>query len=665
MSAATAGLLATAALTILAVLVACAAPDRWRAMLTGAAVAAVGVAGLVTGALVLAGSDGSVEFQVALPFGPLTFAPTSLGAVFMIITGAVGAVAAIYGIGYASGPANSRVAWSMLAVFLTGMQMVAASAGSVSFLLSWEVMALASAALVLTEHRCGLSVRSAALWYCVMTQLSFLLVLAGFGVLSASTGTDGFGVMPTPDPRSPAASLAFVLLTLGFACKSGLVPLHVWLPRAHPEAPSHVSALMSAAMVNLGVYGALLVILRLLPGGPQWWGVLLLTLGALSAAYGILQASVENRLKRLLAYSTTENMGLAFVAAGTSVVLRAGGMAAAADAALVACLLLVVSHAAFKTALFLGAGSVIHASGEGDLDRLGGLARNMPWTAASFGVGALGAAALPVSAGFVAEWVLLQALLHGAPARSDFVSIAMPAAVAVVALATGLALMTFVKAFGIGFLGNPRSARARDARESRRSMRLAMVLSAAAVLAVGLVPGFVAPQLAAAVGAEAIARTDLAGLALPGLGVLLDPLALVLLAGSVLIPVAVATLLSRRVAVRRRDRQVWQCGNPAPSARMQYSATSFAEPVVRVFDDALQPSRTLTIIRSPQASHIITGASFRQRVTDIVDTRCYRPLIRTADRAGDLARRVQNGSIHRYLLFSFAALLVVLVAVTL
>ncbi len=272
-----------------------------------------------------------------------------------------------------------------------------------------------------------------------------------------------------------------MLLLAGFATKAGLVPLHVWLPRAHPEAPSHVSAAMSAAMVKMGVYGVLLVLLRLLPAGPSWWAVLLLVLALGSALYGILQASVASDLKVLLAYSTTENVGLILTAVAVAVLLNGAGQPGVADVALTAALLLVVSHAAFKTVLFLGAGSVLHATGERNLDRLGGLAPTMPVTSMAFGIAALGAAALPVTSGFAAEWVLLQSLIHGDGANDQLVAVALPITVSVVALTAGLALLTFVKAYGIAFLARPRSDGAAHAHEAGAPMRVAMIVGTAAV----------------------------------------------------------------------------------------------------------------------------------------------------------------------------------------
>ena len=660
------GLAAQLLLALVAATLALLVPARLRPVLAGVATAAVGLAGAVTGVLVLAGERGRIDLPTSLPFGDVGLDPSPLGGFFMVVAGAVGALAAVYAIGYAQGPASSRTSWAALPVFLAAMQLVPAAADAVSFLLTWELMALASTVLVLTDHAARTEVRQAALWYAALTQLSFALLVLGFAVLAVDAGGVGFDLMASVDPGSTSASVAFVLLTAGFATKAGIVPMHVWLPRAHPAAPSHVSAVMSAAMVKMGVYGALLASLRLLPAGPAWWGLLLLALGTVSAVYGILQASVTSDLKRLLAYSTTENVGLMFLAIGASLLLRSVGVRGPADTAVAACLLLVASHAAFKSTLFLAAGSVLHATGERDLDRMGGLGSRMPVTAFAFGVGALGAAALPVTAGFMAEWALLQSLIHGARPQDRLVAVAMPVAVAAVALTAGLALLTFVKAYGIAFLARPRSPGAAAAHESgAATMQPAMLVSAAAMLALGLLPGATAEAVARAGGDGGIGPVGWAGIDLTGVGAQLDPVALSVMAALFALPVLVVSAAAARRRPRRRVDLAWGCGGVRVSPRMQYTATSYAEPLARVFDDALRPERDIEVTHTSESRYLVERVAFRQRLDDVVEARAYRPVLGWVDRVGLAARRLQNGSIHRYLGYSFVALVAVLVLVSL
>jgi formate hydrogenlyase subunit 3/multisubunit Na+/H+ antiporter MnhD subunit len=558
-----------------------------------------------------------------------------------------------------------------MALFLIGMVLVPAAAGAASFLLAWEMMAIGSTILLMAEHIHQGRVSSAALWYAVMSQLSFVALLGGFAALSAAAGSTTFADMTAVSPASGLAVCAFILFVLGFGSKSGLVPLHVWLPKAHPEAPSHVSAAMSAAMVNMGVYGILLVCVRILPGGPSWWGILLMILGGLSAVYGILQASVSSDVKVLLAYSTTENMGLIFLAIGSSLLLTSFGVTTVAAAVLLAALLLVVSHSAFKLTLFLAAGSVLHATGVRDLDHLGGLGRRMPWTAGAFGIASLGAAALPISSGFVAEWMLLQSLIHGAaihrPSEGVLVSIAMPLAVAVVALTAGLAVLTFVKAYGIAFLARARTPAAKEATEAPVMMRVVMVLGAALVVGLGLVPGWVASALTATIPSLAGTATDpsrlagLPGISVPHLGVLLDPVALLAVAAVLTIVIAVVTIRLAHRHTARTVSSVWGGGGDRMRPRMQYTATSYAEPVLRVFDDVLKPSLDVTVTHAGESRYLVDRVLVHQDLRDVIERRVYRPVLTLADRVGVAARRLQNGSIHWYITYSLVAFLVVVV----
>ena len=663
-----AGLQAQLVLGALAVVLALFAPTRHRNLAAGSAIIGVGLAGVVTGLAALLGASGyGLQLPLALPgFGvidPLTLAPDRLGGLFVLLAGAVVALSALFGVGYAHGPAASRTGWTAFAVFAVGLQLVPAAGDAISFLLAWELMAGGSTVLLLADHAVRRPVRSATLWYAVMTHLSFLFLLAGFGVLIASAGGTSWTRIAAAGLVDPVASIAFALLLAGFATKAGLVPVHVWLPRAHPEAPSHMSAAMSAAMVKMGVYGVLLVVLRLLPLGPRWWALVLVVLGAGSALYGILQASVQAELKRLLAYSTTENVGLIVTAIGVGLLLRDSGQVGAGDIALLAALLLTISHAAFKTVLFLGAGSVLHATGERDLDLLGGLAARMPWTATAFGIGAMGAAALPVTSGFVAEWALLQALIH-ANARVDrLIAVVMPITMGVVALTIGLGLLTFVKAFGIGFLARPRTQAAADAHEAGPAMRSALVLGGVLVVGLGLIPGPVAVALADAVAAGGVATVGGTGLVLGEVGVVLHPLALTLLTAAVLVPlIAVNVTLARRHP-RRDVALAWGCGGERTSPRMEYNATSYSEPLVRVFRSSLQATRSTDVVRADGAPLLVAEMAFTQETSDVIEERLYLPATRWAERFGDLARTVQNGSIHRYIGFSFVALILVLVLV--
>lgn len=458
--------------------------------------------------------------------------------------------------------------------------------------------------------------------------------------------------------------------------------MHAWLPRAHPEAPSQVSALMSAAMVNLGVYGIVRVGFDLLGGGPRWWWLLVLVVGAVSAVYGILQAAMTSDLKRLLGYSTTENLGLVLIGVGAAGVFASAGAHVLAGLALTAALLHVINHAAFKTLLFLSAGSVLHATGLRDLDGLGGLRARMPVTTGLFAVGALAASALPLGNAFVSEWLLLQSLVHGLPVSGVATAITMPAAVAVVALTAGLAVATFVKAFGIGFLARPRSSAAERATESPVSMRVGMGLAALACVALAVVPAMVMPGLARAAGAadSMLGEPAVRGavtLRLAGFAGSLSPLlvtaALLVGVAAVVAGLRLATVrrtrhgrLTHRARPTRRDARLWDCGAGPLTARMEYTATSFAEPLQRVFDDVLEPEQDVDVTHLQESRYLVDSIEYRRRVPDRIERRLYQPLLAFARAWGQAGRQLATGSVHRYLGYGFYAVagLLVVLAVT-
>ncbi|WP_435126006.1 proton-conducting transporter transmembrane domain-containing protein [Micromonospora tulbaghiae] len=643
-------------------------PARWRSAAVGAATVAAGVAGAVAGAAAVTGTGWQVRVAGLLPLAGVTLAVDALAGWFLLLVGGVAAVVGVYTVGYTGrtgrGPA-ARGALALLPLFVAAMLLVPV-AGSVStFLLAWELMAVTSLLLVLSEHRHSPAVRTAGLWYAAMTQAGFVVILLGLAWLAAAVGGESFAAV-----RAGAAELSplvssgvFLLCMAGFASKAGAVPLHPWLPRAHAEAPSHVSALMSAAMVKLGVYGIVRVAFDLLGGGPRWWWLLLGAVGAVSALYGILQAAVATDLKRLLAFSTSENIGLILLGLAAAGLLAAAGQLAGAGVALAAALLHTANHAGFKTLLFCGAGSVLHATGTRDLDQLGGLSRRMPVTTALVTIGALGAAALPPGNGFVSEWLLLQALLHQAPAGGTVLTIAAPVAVAVVALTAGVGVATFVKALGTGFLARPRSAAAAAAIESPPTMLAGMGLAAAVCTGLAVVPTVAAPALDRIATGLRVESAPLHGsgidLRLAGIASSISPLWIAV--GVVGIAVGFAAVARAAGRPRRRAR-AWDCGDGPLTARMEYTATSFAEPLQRVFDDVLAPEQDVDVTHSAESAYLVRAVEYRRRLPDRVETRLYRPVIVAADAVGRAARRLATGSVHRYLAYMLTALVAVLVA---
>lgn len=629
--------------------------------LAGALTSLVGVLGVWIGVAGLFGATRSVHIGWLLPLSGVWLQLDPLGGFFVALTGAVAIPVGIYSIGYARH--MSSVARGVLPLFAAAMLLVPAAGSVTTFLLAWELMAIASLVLVLSDHDRP-EVRSAGLLYAVMTQLGFVAILVGLMLLSAAGHADRFTQL-TQVPES-ARTAVFLLTIAGFGSKAGLLPLHAWLPRAHPEAPSPVSALMSAAMVNLGVYGIVRFDLQLLGPGPRWWGLTLLIIGGLSALYAVLQACVATDLKRLLAYSTSENMGLITLALGAATLLAGSGMRATATVAMAAAMLHLAAHAAFKCLGFLGAGSVLATTGLRDLDLLGGLARRMPATTVLFGVAALGASGLPMGAGFVGEWLLVQSLIHTTPGHHTSVALATPLAVGAVALTTGLGVAAMVKAFGIGFLARPRSSAAADAREAPASMLAGMTVAALACLVLAVAPVVIAPALRRVLETlPAAAHIEFTGLGtvvrLPGLQGSIAPG--VIAAGLAVAMVAVVMLTQWRSRQRPASAALplWACGAEDLTARMQYTATSFAEPLQRVFDDVLRPDADIEITPHEQSRYLALHVAYRARVVDAFEEWLYKPVIRLVAMAAAVVQRAHTGSVHVYLAYGALSVLIILV----
>ncbi|MGE5200349.1 MAG: proton-conducting transporter membrane subunit [Rhodospirillaceae bacterium] len=630
------------------------------------AAAALGLAGQV---LLGAGSLAIDVPAVLAAAGGLSFHLDRFGAVFLAVIGGVTIPVAVYGFGYAAAyDGRYSMRWMALqtGVFLLSMSAVVCAGSVLTFLLAWELMAVSSWLLVITEHDRPETVRG-GLWYLAMTHMGLVALLAAFFLL----GQDGSAGWTFQALRDGASRLApgtrntiFLLALVGFGSKAGLVPLHVWLPRAHPAAPSHVSALMSAVMVKLGLYGLLRVGLDLLGGGPSWWGVALIAVGAATALTGVLYALVDDDLKRLLAYSTVENVGLMVLGAGAGFLFLSLGQQEAAALAFAASLLHAVNHAAFKGVLFLGAGSVLHATGLRDMNRLGGLIHRAPWTAASFLVGSLAIAALPPFNGFVSEWLLFQSFLPGVASSRASIAVLLTLGIGALAMTGGLAAATFVKAFGVSFLAMPRSAEAGNAHEGGWPMRFGM-----AVLALGcpVLAVLTVPVLAAISGALA----GLGGLpsASPALhlGVTLEtphalarisPVALM----AVLAAAAAGVWLAGRLLSRgtRRVDDTWGCGRIVQTSRMEYTSTAFAEPLRRIFGELYRPTDDLTVTVQPDSRYHIRGISFRTHLHPWFERGIYGPLIAATTMLSARVRALQSGSINAYLAYIVLVLVVLL-----
>jgi hydrogenase-4 component B len=633
------------------------------AMLGAAAGLALAVDVLATGAAF------AIRFPSLLPIaGGVALRLDALGAFFLAVVSLIGLPVALYGAAYTRAyeahPAG-RTLGAMLNVFLLAMSLVPLADDALTFLAAWEAMSLSSYLLVMTEADEPDTVR-AGNWYLGMTQLGLAFLLAAF-LLLAGSGPLGFEALRSGAPSlAPALrALVFLLALVGFGSKAGLVPLHVWLPLAHPAAPSHVSALMSGVMIKLGVYGILRVGLDLMGGGPAWWGGLVLALGAVSALLGVLYALMEHDLKRLLAYHSVENVGIIFIALGAGWMFRSYGLGGLAALGLVAALYHTLNHACFKALLFLGAGGVLHATGSRNMETLGGLVKRMPRTALCFLVGAAAISALPPLNGFVSEWLVLQALLGGAAIPRAEVAVLMPVAVAMLALTSGLAAACFVKAFGITFLGIPRSPEAERAGEVPVAMQVGMAALTLACVALGVGAFLMVPALGSIVGglvgapAAAVTFTLRLPLVVPGAVGRMAPaalfLGLALLLG--LVPLALRWAGAAR-GLRVSD--TWGCGRIVQTPRMQYTATAFAEPLRRVFAELYRPTEDLTIDFHPGSRYFVQSIEYETHILPWFERYLYEPVIARVKVWAARARAVQSGSIHAYLSYLVGALVVLL-----
>src|SRR5688572_8992303 len=526
----------------------------------------------------------AVILPLGLPWLGAHFRIDALSVLFLVVVNLGGAAASLYGIGYGRHESAPARVLPFFPAFLAGMNLVVMADDAFSFLLSWEFMSLVSWALVMAHQRDAENTRAG---YIYLLIASFGLLLA-FGLLAGPAGGYGFDQIRLAAPSAGLAALILALVLLGAGSKAGLVPLHVWLPLAHPAAPSHVSALMSGVMTKVAVYGFIRIVFDLLGPADWWWAMVLLFFGSISALIGILWALMQQDLKRLLAFSTIENIGIIFIGLGLSLGFGANGMEWAAALALTAALFHVFNHALFKSLLFLGAGAILNATGLRDLDKMGGLIHRMPVTAFAFLAGAVAISALPPLNGFVSEWLTFQAVLVSPDLPQWGLKVLVPTAGAMMALSAALVAACFVKVFGIAFLGRARSTVVAEAKEVDRFSLAAMLGFVALCLMAGLLPGFVIDAIAPAaellVGARLPVQAHAPWLSIVPVAESRSSYNGLLVFAFILFSASFAVVLIHRFASRKLRRSApWDCGFPDPSPMTQYTGGSVAQPIRRVF----------------------------------------------------------------------------------
>ena len=617
----------------------------------------------VSSVLALSAAPETLVLPLGLPDLPFHLRLDSLSAFFLILLGAASIGISLFGTGYFRHLEDKTLRLLCLEyhLFLAGMALVMLADDAYLFMVAWEVMALSSYFLVTTDHAIP-DIRKAGFLYLLIAHVGAIAILMSFGVMQGGHGIGAytFDAMRNAELTSFWASAAFLLALFGFGAKAGVLPMHVWLPEAHPAAPSPVSALMSGVMLKTAIYGILRVTFDLLGTQLWWWGVLALGLGLATAVFGVMFAAVQADMKRLLAYSSIENIGLLLAGIGLTLIFHVYGKETLAALALIATLYHSLNHAMFKSLLFVGTGSILHATGERNMGRLGGLMRKMPWAAWLVLVGVLAISGLPPLNGFVSEWLLLQAFLLSPGLPNDYINMLVPVAAAVVALAAALAAYVMVKFYGVIFLGQPREASLEHAQDAGTWERIGMGWLALACVGLGLAPVFVVHQLdrvaqmllGVQLGNAAnnwvfLTPVDIERASYSPLFFLLAVLGVMLL----------TSLLVRRLYHGRVRRSApWDCGFPAQTARMQDTAEGFGQPIRRIFQPFFSIERE---VPTPFDTHPRYHGKSEDRLWVIL----YQPLQHLTEKLSAMAGLLQHGRIHLYLTYTFVTLVVLLMFV--
>lgn len=639
----------------------------------------LGLAGLTAvwlgGQVLLQGVTETFIYALGLPWLHWHFRLDPLAGFFLVLIGIVVTAVSLFGPGYVREFEHGKQPLSVLGfftgLFVTGMLMVVVAADAFSFMVAWEVMSLTSYFLVVYQHQNPAN-RRAGFIYLLMAEVGALSIMLSFGVLAGFGDGFSFEAMRAAPLTLTWASIAFALGVFGFGMKAGLVPLHMWLPEAHPVAPSHVSALMSGVMLKVAVYGFIRLSFDLI-GDVQWtWGVALLIIASITALFGVLYALMQHDLKRLLAYHSVENIGIIFIGLGLSMIFYGTGYPSLGTLGLVAALYHTLNHALFKSLLFLGAGAVLQRSHERDLERMGGLLIRMPWTGLFFLIGCISISALPPFNGFVSEWLTFQTALQVPVLKSGVLRAVIPIAAVTLALTGALAAACFVKVYGIAFLGQARTRRVRRASEASRGMVLAQALLASLCLLFGIFPATVVNILDGVIQSltgQALSTATANGWlwltpVSPDTASYSAPLVFVGLLLALLAWAVVYYILRPAGRAQTERRDTWDCGFGPPNARMQYTSTAFSMPIRRIFAPAWRIHEE--DVREMQKGLPLEPAQIRYRVhaEDVTWKWFYMPIIQLLHATTRRVSRIQTGNLRHYLMYSFVTLLLLLWLIT-
>ena len=609
-------------------------------------------------------SSGTEEWilPIGLPNLPFHLRLDALSAFFLFLLGAASVGISVYSAGYfrkTEGESSLGLQCFLYHLFLFSMAFVILANDAYAFMVAWETMALSSFFLVTVEHRHA-EIRRAGYLYLLLAHIGAVAILLSFGVMAGSAGDYSFDAMRRFAGSDFWQAAAFLLALFGFGAKAGLLPLHAWLPEAHPAAPSPVSAMMSGVMLKTAIYGLLRVGFDLLHARTWWWGLLLILVGLLSALFGVVFSAVQTDMKRLLAYSSIENIGLIVLGMGLSLIFSAFGMYSFAALSLIALLYHCLNHAFFKSLLFLSTGSVLHATGERNLGKLGGLIHQMPWVAWLALIGVLASAGLPPFNGFVSEWLLLQSFLFTPNVPHGYLNMLLPVFAGAIALVAALAGFTMVKFFGIIFLGQPREEKLREAHDASFLSRLGLVWFAGGCILLGLIPGTIVALLGPVV--RSLLNTTLQLDTLSVNWLFLAPYSaerasyspLIFFCGIATLTYAAWRLVRRYYHGRASRVPPWDCGFPLQTGRMQDTSEGYSQPIRRIFSPFFRRTRE-------HPSPFDEKPRYYSIVEDPLWYWLYLPVAWLVERGVRIVDFLQRGRIAVYLTYSFATLIILLV----
>ena len=590
-----------------------------------------------------------------------------LSAFFIMVISITSLAVSIYSIGYMTeyfGKKDIGYLGFLFNIFILSMILVVSASNTVMFIIVWELMSIISYFLVIYEHEKP-ETRKAGLIYIIMTHVGTGFIILSFLIMASASGSFDFGSFQGIGGQlSPALKdMAFLFALIGFGTKAGIVPLHIWLPYAHPAAPSNVSALMSGVMIKTAIYMMVRVFFEFLGADVLWWGVLLLIVACISSLLGVMYALMEHDIKRLLAYHSVENIGIILIGLSVSIIFMSSGQPELAAFGLIAGLYHLINHAMFKSLLFMGAGSIIFSTYTRDIESLGGLLKKMPWTAFFFLIGSISISALPPFNGFVSEWLTFHAQLLSTNLSNNLVTILVLGSGAALALTSALAAACFVKAFGISFLALPRTAHAENAKEVPNTMLAGMGILSFMCILLGISAYYVVgilDSVSAPIVGTGIASTITSGLTIGTIPSFAGSISTTWIALLLLLFMPLPIILFRSGSTSKYE--TWGCGQPRSTARNEYTATAFSKPIRKWLGNIYRPHREIHTTYAN--SHFFkTSFKFESHIEEVFEQYLYEPFIELTLAISRSFRVIQTGSIHAYLAYIFAVLVILLISI--